>query len=251
MERVIPGLGLVVAAGGSGQRFGRGRNKLLVRWRGLALFCHSLATFLPLLRPGRIVIAAPPHLHPRFRRELQRAGLPEAIRLVAGGATRQESVAHGVRALPAAVTLVAVQDGARPCTAAALLAACAESARRRGSGVAARRVTDTIKLVEADGRVSGTPPRERLFAAETPQVFRRALLERGLAAAAAAGLTVTDDAQAVEAIGSPVYLVVHDGENPKITFPGDLRRLQAWRPPRRRGTAPRPGPAAHRPSTDA
>lgn len=251
MERVIPDLGLVLAAGGCGSRFGGRGNKLFLRWRGLPLFCHPLRRFLPLLRPEHVVIAAPAALHARFRRALRRAGLPAALRLVDGGATRQESVTRGLAALPAGARLVAIQDAARPATRAELLRACAESARRHGSGVAARAVTDTIKVVDGRGRVTATPDRATLCAAETPQVFRRRLLARGLAAVARRGLAITDDAQAVEAAGAPVYLVLHTDDNPKVTYPADLRRLRQLLParrPRARTAAPgtRTGPGNDR-----
>lgn len=172
-----------------------------------------------------MVVVAPAAAHTAFREAMDLAGLPGAIRLVAGGATRQESVANGLGALPRAVAIVAIQDGARPCTPAGLLAACAASAREHGSGVAAHRVTDTIKIVSADGRVSCTPDRETLMASETPQVFRRELLARGLKFVQEHGIRVTDDAQAVEVSGADVCLVLHAFDNPKVTYPGDLAKL--------------------------
>jgi 2-C-methyl-D-erythritol 4-phosphate cytidylyltransferase len=222
MHPFFPELGLVVAAGGAGRRFGAGRNKLLEPWRGRPVFIHCLLELVPLVPPGHAVLVVPAEAEPLFREALDVAGLSARVRLVTGGDERQDSVWNGVRALPPAATVVAVQDAARPQTTAALLAACAESARRCGSGVAARRVTDTIKVAAADGRVLQTPDRATLWAAETPQVFRRDLLERALAAARAAGRRVTDDAQAVEALGEPVFLVENTVPNPKITFLHDL-----------------------------
>ena len=223
MNPLFPELGLVVAAGGAGRRFGTGRNKLLEPWRGRPVFIHCLLELLPLVPPGHAVLVVSAEAEPLFRDALDVAALSARVRLVTGGDERQDSVWNGVRALPSAVTVIAVQDAARPQTTAALLAACAESARRRGSGVAARRVTDTIKVAAADGRVVQTPDRATLWAAETPQVFRRDLLERALAAARAAGRRITDDAQAVEALGEPVFLVENAALNPKITFAHDLQ----------------------------
>lgn len=222
MHPLFPELGLVVAAAGAGRRFGAGRNKLLEPWRGRPVFIHCLLELLPLVPPGQAVLVVPAVAESAFRAALAAAGLAAQVRLVTGGDERQESVWNGVRALPAAATVIAVQDAARPQTTAVLLAACAESARRCGSGVAARRVTDTIKVAAPDGRVVQTPDRATLWAAETPQVFRRDLLERALAAARAAGRRVTDDAQAVEALGEPVFLVENAVLNPKITFAHDL-----------------------------
>ncbi|MEI8079663.1 MAG: 2-C-methyl-D-erythritol 4-phosphate cytidylyltransferase [bacterium] len=222
MHPLFPELGLVVAAGGAGRRFGAGRNKLLDPWRGRPVFMHCLLELLPLVPPGHVVLVVPAAAAPLFRDALDVAALSARVRLVTGGDERQDSVWNGVRALPPAATVVAVQDAARPQTTAALLVACAESARRCGSGVAARRVTDTIKVAAVDGRVLQTPARTTLWAAETPQVFRRDLLERALAAARAGGWRVTDDAQAVEALDEPVFLVENTAPNPKITFAHDL-----------------------------
>ncbi|MFA4943632.1 MAG: IspD/TarI family cytidylyltransferase [Lentisphaeria bacterium] len=223
--RQLPDFGLVLAGGGSGSRFGAAGNKLLLEWRGLAVFCHPLRTFLPFLAPAHVVVTAPPALLAEFRAALAAAGLPVAIRVLPGGVTRLDSVAAGVAALPPAVRHVAVQDGARPLTSAELFLACAESARRHGSGVAARPVTDTIKVADAAGLVLATPDRASLWAAETPQVFRRDWLEDGLRSARARGVAATDDAQAVELAGHPVRLVRATAANPKITWPDDLERL--------------------------
>jgi 2-C-methyl-D-erythritol 4-phosphate cytidylyltransferase len=209
--RQLPDFGLVLAGGGSGSRFGAAGNKLLLEWRGLAVFCHPLRTFLPFLAPAHVVVTAPPALLAEFRAALAAAGLPVAIRVLPGGVTRLDSVAAGVAALPPAVRHVAVQDGARPLTSAELFLACAESARRHGSGVAAL--------------VLATPDRASLWAAETPQVFRRDWLEDGLRSARARGVAATDDAQAVELAGHPVRLVRATAANPKITWPDDLERL--------------------------
>ena len=222
---INPQLGLILAAGGSGNRFTAGQNKLMLTWRGLPVFCHCLKNFLPLLNPAHIVLAVPTGMEPMFREQLRQAGLPDDIRIVAGGANRQDSVMNALQALPPAVTLVAVQDAARPCTTMELLARCVDSAVAHGSGVAARRVTDTVKIADAAGRIKATPDRSTLWAAETPQVYRRELLESGYARIAAAGSRITDDAQAVEALGETVYLVENSTPNLKITYPDDLRLL--------------------------
>ncbi len=222
---MLTDLGLILACGGSGQRFGPGRNKLLIEWRGAAVFCHSLRVFLTLAPPEHAVVVAPAPLLDAFRAAMDAAGVPRGVRIVPGGATRRESVANGLAALPCGVRIVAVQDGARPCTTAELFLACAESAREHGSGVAARPVTDTIKVADSAGNVKGTPDRATLWAAETPQTFRRELLEDGLHFVALNSLEVTDDAQAIELAGHATRLVRAAAPNPKVTFPADLDRL--------------------------
>lgn len=217
-------VGIVVAAGGAAQRFGIGRNKLLCDLNGLPLVCHCLLTFLERVPAPNIVLVVPTAADAEFGDALRRCSL-DCVRRIPGGSTRQESVWAGINALPEGVEIVAIHDAARPFTTNDLLAECVASARRRGSGVAAHRVTDTIKIAKADGEVVSTPDRTILWAAETPQVFQRRLIESGYGRLKFSGERLTDDAQAVEACGGKVHLVDHDSPNPKITF---ARDLDAW-----------------------
>jgi len=214
-------VGLVVAAAGSSRRFGAA-DKLLLELDGSALFCHCIRTFSQRICPENIVVVIDWQHAAVFRAAAAAAGLAPDIQFVAGGQRRQDSVGNGLQALPAAVTLVAVQDAARPRTSLALLEACVASAQACGSGVAARPLADTIKHADAAGNVVQTLDRCCLFAAETPQVFDRAVLQHAYAQLQHNAVDVTDDAQAVEMLGLPVTLVKHTGINQKITFPGDL-----------------------------
>lgn len=142
--------------------------------------------------------------------------------LVAGGAERQDSVWNGLEALPPNCELVAIHDGARPCVAPDLIAATFAAAREWGAAVAAQRVTDTIKVSE-DGRfITEHPDRARLWAVQTPQTFRVAVIRRALAEVRRRGLRVTDDTAACALLGQPVRLVEHPAPNPKVTAPADL-----------------------------
>jgi 2-C-methyl-D-erythritol 4-phosphate cytidylyltransferase len=117
---------------------------------------------------------------------------------------------------------VAIQDGARPCTDRDLIARTVVAAREIGAAVAAQRVTDTIKESKDGQTVSGHPPRDLLWAVQTPQTFRLEIIRRALAAVRQGGLIVTDDTAACELIGQPVKLVESVHPNPKVTVPGDL-----------------------------
>ena len=215
-------VGLVVAAGGSGRRFAAGRCKVLEPLAGLPVVAHCLRRFAAVVAPELTVLVVPEGGEARFREAL--SVLPDAgsISIVPGGALRQDSVAAGLRALPGRATFVVVQDAARPYSSVDLLLRCIRSARLKGSGVAARPVTDTIKVAGPEARVIHTPERTQLWASETPQVFRRCVLAQAYAQIAHAGTTVTDDAQAVEVLGEPVYLVKHEDANIKITYASDL-----------------------------
>lgn len=144
---------------------------------------------------------------------------------VAGGPTRSESVRNGLAAVPAEATIVCVHDAARPLASGELFAAVVAAVRSGAdAAIPALPVTDTIKVVDADGAVVATPDRTSLVAVQTPQAFRVAALRR----AHAAGAEGTDDAVLVEAMGGRVVTVPGEPWNFKITEPDDLARSREW-----------------------
>ena len=143
--------------------------------------------------------------------------------LVEGGETRQMSVYNGVRALSADVDFVIVHDGVRPFVTDEVIFACLTAADEYGAAVAAVPVKDTIKVVNEDSFIVETPVRDQLWAVQTPQVFRKSLLEEAHQVAQARQLTATDDASLVEQLGFPVKLVKGSYANLKITTPIDLQ----------------------------
>ncbi|MDR1709451.1 MAG: 2-C-methyl-D-erythritol 4-phosphate cytidylyltransferase, partial [Candidatus Accumulibacter sp.] len=144
-----------------------------------------------------------------------------------GGATRAESVANGLAAVEGIVApddWILVHDAARPCLGQARVAALCEALRDDPvGGLLAVPAADTLKRADAEGRVESTEPREGLWQAQTPQMFRYALLRRALAARP----SVTDEAAAVEALGLRPLLVKSDAGNFKITYPADLELAEA------------------------
>ena len=144
-------------------------------------------------------------------------------KLVNGGETRQMSVYNGIRALSTDVDFVIVHDGVRPFVTDEVIFACLAAADECGAAVAAVPVKDTIKIANADRFIVETPAREQLWAVQTPQVFRKSLLEEAHQAAQAQQLTATDDASLVEQLGFPVKLVKGSYANVKITTPVDLQ----------------------------
>lgn len=227
MAAILQDVGLIVAAGGTSSRFGGAVNKLLLTWRDRPVFAHCIANFLPLLEPANIVLVLPSSLIPEFTEAMRACRFPAAIRVVPGGAARQDSVMCGLAAMPPDAAFVAVQDAARPCTPPDLLARCVTAARSHGAAVAAHRIVDTLKRADAKGLVCETVARDGLWAAETPQVFDRAWLLEAYRQVRARGLAVTDDAQAVELLGHAAVLIENRQPNPKITVPEDLLTLNA------------------------
>ncbi len=145
---------------------------------------------------------------------------------VTGGATRQDSVRAALEILPDEVDVVLVHDAARPLAPVSLIDAVAAAVRGGAPAVVpGMPVDDTVKRVGADGIVHETPPRESLRAIQTPQGFRRSVLER----AHAQGVTsaITDDAGLVELLGEPVLVIAGAADAFKITRPDDLARAEA------------------------
>jgi 2-C-methyl-D-erythritol 4-phosphate cytidylyltransferase len=158
----------------------------------------------------------------RGRALVQERRWRKVVAVCAGGERRQDSVRAGLGALPPC-DLVVVHDAARPLITTDLIRRGVEVATATGAAaIAAMPVKDTIKRVDDGGRVVETPPRERLWAAQTPQVAHRAALERAFALADRRGLTVTDEAALLEAAGEPVSVFAGSYHNLKITTPEDL-----------------------------
>lgn len=223
MERVknfYSNVGVIIAAAGAGSRFRYG-NKLFKCLDGLPVFCHCLKTFLECLSPEHIRLVVSEENRCVFRDILRKYNLPQ-ISCVAGGETRGQSVLNGLKDLPNSVEYAAVHDAARPYTSGELVEKCIASALKYGSGVAAKPVTDTIKITDTNGNVVSTPDRTRLRAAETPQIFIKEVLINAYEKLQKTPLPVTDDASAVELAGGRVHLVLHNGFNGKITFSHDL-----------------------------
>ncbi|MFM9962703.1 MAG: 2-C-methyl-D-erythritol 4-phosphate cytidylyltransferase [Planctomycetaceae bacterium] len=147
------------------------------------------------------------------------------LQLVEGGAERADTVARALSLVRADVEYVAVHDAARPLIAHEWIDAVFRAAEKYGAAIPATPISSTLKLVASDGRIVKTVPREGLWAAQTPQVFRRQLL---LDAFAQRGdFQPTDEAQLVERLGQPVHVVECSPMNLKITSAEDLRLAEA------------------------
>jgi 2-C-methyl-D-erythritol 4-phosphate cytidylyltransferase len=149
-------------------------------------------------------------------------GCDKVRKIVAGGPSRQASVMLGLAELGDDVRVAAVHDGARPCVTSDLIAETVKSAKRYGSGVAAVKITDTVKEVDHGMLVARTVDRSKLWAVQTPQTFKVECLMRAYENAKKKKLVVTDEASAVEALGEEVHLVPAPLSNIKITTPEDL-----------------------------
>ncbi|MDD5698738.1 MAG: 2-C-methyl-D-erythritol 4-phosphate cytidylyltransferase [Victivallaceae bacterium] len=218
---VIEDLGIIIAAAGTGSRFGAG-DKLLRKLDGLPLFLHSVRTFYPLCPAGNLIVVAHPGQVAAFG-ELAGTYLPGCrVRFVAGAELRAGSVRCGLAALAAGTKFVAVHDAARPLATAGLLQKCLAAARLHGGAVPAKPVTDTLKRTSPAGRIIDTVRRDNLWQVETPQVFDLEQLLDAHRQAAALDVEFTDDAAVMEIAGYEVYIVHNRERNVKITYREDL-----------------------------
>jgi 2-C-methyl-D-erythritol 4-phosphate cytidylyltransferase len=144
------------------------------------------------------------------------------VQLVHGGAERFESVANALKVVRPEVEFVAIHDAVRPCVTEELIGAVFAQAKKTGAALLGVPVVDTVKRVDDKQRVLGTMPRQGLWLAQTPQVFRRDWLLEAYAARGKLGQQITDDAQLVEAAGHPVSIVEGAPSNIKITTKADL-----------------------------
>lgn len=213
--------GLVVAAGKS-ERMGPDVDKAFLSLGTRPVLAYSLLALeqCPMI-DGVILVVRKDRLD-AARGLAQVFGCDKVRSIVPGGASRQDSVMSGLSELGDDVRMVAVHDGARPCVTPALIGETVKMAKRHGSGVAAVKITDTVKEVERGMVVSRTVDRNKLWAVQTPQTFRVDLLTRAYEYVEKKKLTVTDEAAAVEALGEPVHLVPASPSNIKITAPEDL-----------------------------
>ena len=225
-----PSVAAVVVAGGSGERLGREGGKQLAVAAGRPILSWTLAALAESPEVKLIVVVTPPDRVDEYRADaVEPLGLLVPLTVVAGGQTRQDSVAAGLAAVPESVPLVLVQDGARPLLTPELvsksIAALIADVDAVGAVVGHPSV-DTIKLAE-NGAVASTPDRSRYWAVQTPQVFRSAALREAYALAATEGFVGTDDSSLVERAGGRVLLVEGPRDNIKVTVPEDLALVEA------------------------
>ena len=215
-----PGLTAVICAAGQSRRMGF--DKLTAELDGTTAVARSVALFDGFAPTERIVVGVSVGREEEFRALLGQTPHRAELVICAGGGTRDETVRRALAHVPDG-GLTAVHDAARPFASPELLARVYAAAAEHGAAIPAEPVRDTIHTVR-DGFLTGTPARETLSAAQTPQIFRTELLRRALERSAAEGRHDTDDAGAVLAAGGTVASVEGEEGNLKLTTPGDLRR---------------------------
>ena len=216
----------IIVAAGKGTRMGPQLDKLFLELAGRPVIAHTWKRFDAVAEIEEIILVVREGMQSAFQDLARGLELQTPFRLVAGGQERQDSVWNGLEALSPHSSVVAIQDGARPCTSPELILATLQAAREWGAAVAAQRITDTIKESDDGQVIARHPDRARLWAVQTPQSFRVEIIRRALTAVREKHLLVTDDTAACEWIGHPVRLVEGTAPNPKATSPGDLPYLE-------------------------
>lgn len=216
----------IIVAAGRGTRMGPSIDKLFLEVSGAPVVAHTWERFDEVESIDEIVLVIREGMEASFEELAATLELRKPYRFVAGGRERQDSVWNGLNAISPQAGIVAIQDGARPCTPVELIEATIEAARETGAAVAAQRVTDTIKDSDDGRTVARHLDRSRLWAVQTPQTFRVDVIRRALGVVRDRGLLVTDDTAACECIGQPVRLVESAKPNPKVTLPADLHFIE-------------------------
>ncbi len=216
-----PYVSAVIAAAGSSSRMG-GENKLLMEIDNVPVLVHTLRAFCDAPLIDEIVIAARADLVIDYANLAAQYGLEKVSRVIAGGASRLESVYQAIAQVDERCAFVAVHDGARPLVTVEEIVAVCEAAFVHSCAITALPVYDTIKQA-VDGRVQSTLSRENLYRAQTPQVADKALLFAALQQGLDQKASWTDESMALEHIGKPPVIVEGSAENIKITTPADVQ----------------------------
>jgi 2-C-methyl-D-erythritol 4-phosphate cytidylyltransferase/2-C-methyl-D-erythritol 2,4-cyclodiphosphate synthase len=214
----------IIAAGGTGSRLGAGAPKQFLDLGGRPILEHSVRALAEHPRVSELIVALP----------AESAGAPPSwlsacvkVRVVAGGARRQDSVANAFDTITDS-EVVLIHDAARPFVSPELISRSIDAALAYGAAIAATAVSDTVKQVQPGENgpvVHGTIPRESIYLAQTPQAFRREILADAIALGRS-GVEATDEAALAEQAGHAVHVVEGDAGNVKITTAADLGRAR-------------------------
>jgi len=212
-------IGLVLAAAGSGSRFGSDTPKQFLQLEGMPLYLHALERFSPFFEVAVVVL--PGGWEEKVESQVQSLSYLDKLILQVGGPQRQDSVFQGLSRLSDSMDIVLIHDAARPFTSSELISRVIEKTRLHQACVPVLPVRDTLKEV-GDGRIIRTLDREHLSLVQTPQGFEMNLLKRAFKKARRDGFYGTDESTLVERLGSPVHVVAGERSNLKVTWKEDL-----------------------------
>jgi len=226
MKRVM--VYALIVAGGKGARLKSPQPKQYLLLAGVPILTRTLQAVGTCDRIDRIILVVPPADIAFCRKAIiPPAGLNKNVHVVAGGGRRQDSVYNGLAAIEGDDSIVAIHDGVRPLVTPETIAACVDAARVHGACIPGVPAWETLKHASVSGIIASTLPRERVWLAQTPQVFRTGIIRAAHEQARQTGYFGTDDACLVERLGQEVRIVLGHRRNIKITTPEDLAIAEA------------------------
>jgi 2-C-methyl-D-erythritol 4-phosphate cytidylyltransferase len=211
----------IIPAAGTGLRMGGATPKQFLSLEGIPIFVHTLRKFAASEAIDEIFLGVRPEDMDRAGKEIANEHFAKALRLVVGGASRQETVARCLDQAPPETDVVVVHDAVRPFIGLDLIRQVVDAARQDGAVILGIPSVDTVKKVQRQ-MILGTIPRERIVLAQTPQAFQYPLLRQAFDRALAEGYNGTDESSLVEHEGHKVTVLMGSDRNIKITKPSDL-----------------------------
>jgi 2-C-methyl-D-erythritol 4-phosphate cytidylyltransferase len=221
-------VGVVIAAGGAGKRFGGSVPKQFLKVQGVPILERTISLFASLRVVDEIVVVSSLDHVGRVEKLVRRMGCGKIVSIVPGGRERQDSVWNGLHAFIAKPDIILVHDAARPLVSRKVVEAVVAGAISNGAAVVGVRICDTIKMEGKKGFYERTLDRKRLWAVQTPQGFRFDLLLKAHKAARRGRYMGTDESSLVERLAIPVRIVEGNQSNIKITTRQDLRLAEMW-----------------------
>lgn len=224
MSRIVA----ILPAAGLGTRMGAETPKQFLELDGTPIVIHSIRRIASCPLVTDVILATRADVVATLEERVRAEKLSQPTRVVRGGDSRQESVAHALAQVPDDTEIVLVHDAVRPFVTVAQVTRVIEEARRCQAAILGIPAMDTVKevkrasLPEDVALITMTIPRERVVLAQTPQAFSARLIKEAFARAAADGVTASDEAGLVERIGHDVHVVLGSERNIKITKPADM-----------------------------
>lgn len=215
---------VIVVAGGKGTRMGNTVKKQYMKLKGKEVLVHTLEKFEQMEEVDEMIVVVSEEDIAFVKKDLcEKYNLYKVSKIIAGGKERQDSVRNGLHCIDPSCEFVIVHDGARPFIEKETIRRCLNKAKEKGACIVAVPVKDTIKICNTESKiVEQTPERSTLWAIQTPQIFKRSILEKAYHYAEKNNRVGTDDSMLVEAIKEPVYMVEGEYTNIKITTKEDI-----------------------------
>ncbi len=222
-ENKYPKTVAIIAAAGSGSRMKNVcEDKLFFEIEGLPVIAHTLKAYEEAETITSVVVVARRSLVGDIYALARECGIKKLTAVVPGGESRAESVSLGLAAIPDDARFVAVADGDRPFISPFIIDEVSRAAYKDGAAAACKEVTDTIKELNAEGKIAKTIDRSRLVAMQTPQTFEKTSYAEAVKRISLGLSAATDDCAVMESMGHTVTPVFSDAFNIKITSPEDL-----------------------------